>query len=98
MTTSDELAAWAGTGNATRADSAGVSGWQIPEDQKALLIDRVHIVLEWSFGVEPGTRTVHYILPQDEARFANSSIDLWLRTLHHYGLHVSESDDPQRPG
>ncbi|WP_374200287.1 hypothetical protein [Streptomyces sp. AC555_RSS877] len=45
-----------------------------------------------SFGVEPGTGTVHYVLPQGEAWFANSSIDLWLQTLHHYGLHVSESE------
>jgi hypothetical protein len=48
--------------------------------------------LQWSFGVEPGTGTVYYVLPQGEAWFANSSIDLWLRTLHHYGLHVSESE------
>ena len=48
--------------------------------------------LEWSFGVEPGTGAVHYVLPQGEAWFANSSIGLWLRTLHHYGLHVSESE------
>ncbi|AZM57321.1 hypothetical protein DMA15_36150 [Streptomyces sp. WAC 01529] len=132
MTTFDELTAWAGTGNVTRADSAVVSGWQIREDQKALLVDvGIPIVdqlieyasfqveaapalqtsdgrslyrltqnhhgdlvpgLEWSFGVEPGTCAVHYVLPQGEAWFANSSIDLWLRTLHHYGLHVSESE------
>ncbi|AKN75673.1 hypothetical protein QR97_31435 [Streptomyces sp. PBH53] len=48
--------------------------------------------MEWSFGVEPGTGTVHYVLPQGEAWFANSSIGLWLRTLHHYGLRVSESE------
>lgn len=132
MTTFDELTAWAGTGNVTRADSAVVSGWQIPEDQKALLVDvGIPVVdqlieyvsfqveaapalqtsdggslyrltrnhhgdlvpgMEWSFGVKPGTGTVHYVLPQGEAWFANSSIDLWLRTLHHYGLHVSESE------
>jgi hypothetical protein len=39
MTTYDELTAWAGTGNVTRADLAVVSGRQIPEDQKALLVD-----------------------------------------------------------
>jgi hypothetical protein len=49
-------------------------------------------VCKWSFGVEPGTGTVYYVLPQDEAWFANSSIDLWLRTLYHYGLRVSESE------
>ncbi|GGT93177.1 SUKH-4 family immunity protein [Streptomyces lateritius] len=38
-TTFDELTAWAGTGNVTRADSAVVSSWQIPEEQKALLVD-----------------------------------------------------------
>jgi hypothetical protein len=132
MTTFDELTAWAGTGNVTRADPAVVSGWQIPEEQKALLVDvGIPIVdqlieyvsfqveaapalqtsagrslylrtrnhhgdlvpgLRWSFGVEPGTGTVYYVLPQDEAWFANSSIDLWLRTLHHYGLRVSESE------
>ncbi|WP_328430271.1 SUKH-4 family immunity protein [Streptomyces sp. NBC_00443] len=48
--------------------------------------------LQWSFNVEPGTGTVYYVLPQGEAWFANSSIDLWLRTLHHYGLHVDESE------
>ena len=39
---------------------------------------------QWSFGVEHDTETVYYVLPQGEARFANSSIDLWLRSLHHY--------------
>ncbi|MFI0772429.1 SUKH-4 family immunity protein [Streptomyces sp. NPDC021218] len=48
--------------------------------------------LQWSFGVQPGTGTVYYVLPEGEAWFANSSIGLWLRTLHHYGLHVSESE------
>ncbi|MGW1621997.1 SUKH-4 family immunity protein [Streptomyces sp. NPDC002172] len=132
MPTFDELTAWAGTGNVARADSVVVSGWQIPEEQKALLVDvGIPVVdqlieyvsfqvaaaptlqtsargslflltrnrhgglvpgLQWSFGVEPGTGTVYYVLPQGEAWFANSSIDLWLRTLHHYGLHVSESE------
>ncbi|ASR00029.1 hypothetical protein CGL27_10135 [Streptomyces sp. 11-1-2] len=132
MTTYEELTAWAGAGNVTRADPAVVSGWRIPEEQKALLVDvGVPIVdqlieyvpfqveaapilqtsadewlyrltqnhhddlvpgLQWSFGVQPGTGTVYYVLPEGEAWFANSSIDLWLRTLHHYGLHVSESE------
>ncbi|MFB6857712.1 hypothetical protein ACFCWV_35290 [Streptomyces sp. NPDC056341] len=30
--------------------------------------------------------------PAGEAWFANFSIDLWLRTLHHYGLHVRGSE------
>ena len=132
MTTYDELTAWAGAENVTRADPAVVSGWQIPEDQKALLVDvGIPVVdqlieyasfqteadpalqtstggplyrltqnhhgglvpdLQWSFGVQPGTGTVYYVLPQGEAWFANSSIVLWLQTLHHYGLHVSESE------
>jgi hypothetical protein len=47
--------------------------------------------LQWSFGAEPDTGTVFYVLPNGEAWFANSSISLWLRTLHQYGLHVSQS-------
>ncbi|MFD5385668.1 SUKH-4 family immunity protein [Streptomyces sp. NPDC056669] len=39
MTTYEELTAWAGAGNVTRADPAVVSGWRIPEEQKALLVD-----------------------------------------------------------
>ncbi|MDH6484266.1 hypothetical protein M2157_000265 [Streptomyces sp. SAI-127] len=30
-------------------------------------------------------------MPDGEAWFANSSIDLWLQTLHHYGRRVSQS-------
>ncbi|MFL5993099.1 MAG: SUKH-4 family immunity protein [Streptomyces sp.] len=132
MTTYDELTAWAGAENVKKADPDIVAGWQIPEVQKALLIDvGIPIVdqlieyvslqseaepalqttsrgplyrlpqnhhgglvpdLEWSFGVEPGTGTVYYVLPRDEAWFANSSISLWLQSLHHYGLRVTESD------
>lgn len=132
MTTHDELTAWAGVENVTKADPSIVAGWQIPEDQKALLIDvGIPIVdqlieyvslqaepepalqttsrgllyrltqnhhgnlvpgLQWSFGVEPGTGTVYYVLPEGEAWFANSSIHLWLQSLHHYGLRVSQSD------
>ncbi|MEU0950142.1 SUKH-4 family immunity protein [Streptomyces canus] len=47
--------------------------------------------LQWAFGVEPDTGKVYYVLPDGEAWFANSSIDLWLQTLHHYGRHVSKS-------
>ncbi|WP_439145751.1 SUKH-4 family immunity protein [Streptomyces canus] len=43
------------------------------------------------FGVGPETGTVYYVLPDGEAWFANSSIDLWLQTLHHYGRRVSQS-------
>ena len=47
--------------------------------------------LTWSFGVEPETGTVYYVLPDGEDWFANTSIDLWLRTLHHYGRYVHQS-------
>ncbi|WP_030613425.1 SUKH-4 family immunity protein [Streptomyces sclerotialus] len=47
--------------------------------------------LTWAFGVDPDSGAVYYVLPDGEAWFANSSIELWLRTLHHYGLHVSRS-------
>ncbi|MEU9284285.1 SUKH-4 family immunity protein [Streptomyces sp. NPDC048275] len=45
-----------------------------------------------SFGVAPETGAVYYVMPPGDAWFANSSIDLWLRTLHHYGRHVTESE------
>ena len=54
--------------------------------------------LIWSFGVEPETGTVYFVQPDGEACFANSSIDLWLQCLHHYGRHLSQSevlDDPE---
>jgi hypothetical protein len=47
--------------------------------------------LQWAFGAEPRTGKVFYVLPDGQAWFANSTIGLWLRTLHHYGLHVSQS-------
>ncbi|MFI6698959.1 SUKH-4 family immunity protein [Streptomyces sp. NPDC050509] len=47
--------------------------------------------LQWAFGVEPDTGKVYYVLPDGEAWFANSSIDVWLQTLHHYGRRVSQS-------
>ncbi|MGW3886122.1 SUKH-4 family immunity protein [Streptomyces sp. NPDC005055] len=42
----------------------------------------------------PGRSTTSYL----KARPANSSIDPWLRTLHHYGLHISASDILSNPG
>lgn len=48
--------------------------------------------LLWTFGVEPVTGTVYYVLPGGDGWFANSSIDLWLQSLHHYGRHVSQSE------
>lgn len=131
MLTFDDLATWAGAEHVIRADPATVAGWQIPENQKLMLVNiGVPVVdqlieyidfqtepgpvlqtssdtplyrltrnhhrgirpgLQWAFGAEPGTGRVFYVLPDGEAWFANSTIDLWLRTLHHYGLHVSQS-------
>jgi hypothetical protein len=47
--------------------------------------------LLWAFGVEPATGTVYYVLPDGEPWFANSSIELWLRCLHYYGLNLARS-------
>lgn len=47
--------------------------------------------LRWAFGAEPDTGQVYYVLPDGQPWFANSSITLWLRTLHHYGLYVTHS-------
>ncbi|MDH6580446.1 hypothetical protein [Kitasatospora sp. MAP5-34] len=44
------------------------------------------------FGVEPGAGHVYYVLLDGDAWFANTSIELWLKTLHHYGQHVSRSE------
>ena len=41
--------------------------------------------MTWSFGAEPETGIVYYVLPDGQAWFGNSSIDHWLRTLHHDG-------------
>lgn len=49
-------------------------------------------VLTWSWAVEPGTGTVHYVMPDGEASFANSSVILWVQCLHHYGLRVDTCD------
>jgi hypothetical protein len=37
-------------------------------------------------------------MPPGDAWFANSSIELWLRTLHHYGRHVTKSELLSEPG
>ncbi|GAA4984940.1 SUKH-4 family immunity protein [Kitasatospora paranensis] len=50
-----------------------------------------------AFGIQPITGEVHHILWTGEARFTNSSVELWLRSLHHVGHHLSRSrvlDDP----
>ncbi|MFJ6369188.1 SUKH-4 family immunity protein [Streptomyces virginiae] len=54
-----------------------------------------------SFGVEPETGAVYFVMPDGEAWFANSGIDVWLDVLHRYGSRVtaskllSEPDDPE---
>ncbi|WP_149179628.1 SUKH-4 family immunity protein [Streptomyces sp. TRM49041] len=48
---------------------------------------------EWSsFGVEPETGVVYFVMPDGEARFANSSVDVWLDALHRYGSCVTASE------
>ncbi|MFD7199203.1 SUKH-4 family immunity protein [Streptomyces sp. NPDC059893] len=48
--------------------------------------------LAWTFCAEPGTGAVYYVLPGGEVWFANSSVALWLQSLHHYGLRVDTCD------
>ncbi|WP_326779239.1 SUKH-4 family immunity protein [Streptomyces sp. NBC_01445] len=48
--------------------------------------------LTWAFCAEPGTGAVYYVLPDGEVWFANSSVALWLQSLHHYGLRVDTCD------
>ncbi|MFK0016244.1 SUKH-4 family immunity protein [Streptomyces sp. NPDC091027] len=54
-----------------------------------------------SFGVEPETGAVYFVMPDGEAWFANSGIDVWLDVLHRYGSRVtaskllSEPDNPE---
>jgi hypothetical protein len=45
-----------------------------------------------SFGVEPETGTVYFVVPDGEAWFANSGVSLWLDVLHHYGSRVTASE------
>ncbi|WP_350284080.1 SUKH-4 family immunity protein [Streptomyces graminofaciens] len=61
------------------------------------LLAQVRLGVPLQLLQEPGTGPVFYVLPQGEAWFANSSIDLWLRTLHHYGLHVGVSETLSDP-
>lgn len=54
-----------------------------------------------SFGVEPETGAVYFVMPDGEAWFANSSVEVWLDVLHCYGSRVtasqllSEPDGPE---
>jgi hypothetical protein len=53
-----------------------------------------------SFGVEPETGTVYFVMPDGEAWFANSGVGVWLDVLHHYGSRVTASEllsEPDRP-
>ncbi|MDK0524360.1 SUKH-4 family immunity protein [Streptomyces sp. ML-6] len=53
------------------------------------------------FGAEPETGVVHFVLPDGEAWFANSGVDVWLDALHRYGSRVTvlellgEPDGPE---
>ncbi|MFE9045857.1 SUKH-4 family immunity protein [Streptomyces sp. NPDC007818] len=46
----------------------------------------------FSFGVEPETGTVCFVLPDGEAWFANSGVGVWLDVLRHYGTRVTASE------
>ncbi|MGW0121733.1 SUKH-4 family immunity protein [Streptomyces sp. NPDC003327] len=54
-----------------------------------------------SFGVEPETGAIYFVMPNGEAWFANSGVDVWLDVLHRYGSRVtasgllSEPDGPE---
>jgi hypothetical protein len=53
-----------------------------------------------SFGVEPETGAVYFVMPDGEAWFANSDVDVWLDVLHRYGSRVTASDllsEPDSP-
>ncbi len=67
--------------------TSGTALYQLSQNRHGGLVPG----LQWAFGVEPDTGKIFYVLPDGEAWFANSSIDLWLQTLHHYGRYVSQS-------
>lgn len=53
-----------------------------------------------SFGVEPETGAVYFGMPDGEAWFANSSVDVWLDVLDRYGSCVTASEflgEPDSP-
>ncbi|MDX3573760.1 SUKH-4 family immunity protein [Streptomyces sp. ID05-47C] len=45
-----------------------------------------------SFGVEPETGVVYFVMPDGEAWFANSGVGVWLDVLHRYGSRVKASE------
>ncbi|MER8034870.1 hypothetical protein [Streptomyces hydrogenans] len=51
-----------------------------------------------SFGVEPETGAVYFVMPDGEAWFANPGVAVWLVALHRYGSRVTFSEllgDPE---
>lgn len=54
-----------------------------------------------SFGVEPETGAVTFVMPDGEVWFPSSGVGVWFDALHHYGSRVtasellSESDGPK---
>ncbi|MFD3307220.1 SUKH-4 family immunity protein [Streptomyces sp. NPDC058694] len=44
------------------------------------------------FGVEPETGTVYMVMPDGEAWFVNSGVDVWLNVLHRYGSCIASSE------
>lgn len=71
----------------TLATTAGTVLYRLTENRHGSIAPG----LTWHFGAQPGTGKVFYVLPDGQAWFANSSISLWLATLHHYGRHVHHS-------
>lgn len=45
-----------------------------------------------SFGIEPETGAVYFVMPAGEAWFANSGVGMWLKALHRYGSRVTASE------
>ncbi|MFF3356789.1 SUKH-4 family immunity protein [Streptomyces sp. NPDC002917] len=45
-----------------------------------------------SFSIEPETGAVYFVMPDGEAWFANSSVDVWLDVLHRYSSCVTASE------
>lgn len=123
-----DLVDWAGEEHVERATLETVTDWQIPTEDKAVLVEvgvphvehlvtracfqteaqptlqtnrgtllyrlteEVKAGLRWFFGAEPGTGVVHHVAPDGGTRFANSSVVLWVQSLHHYGLRIDTSD------
>lgn len=45
-----------------------------------------------SFGIEPETGAIYFVMPDGEAWFANSDVGRWLEILHRYGSRVTASE------